>query len=352
MKQEFFLEKILRGGIEPITRDGNGYWVVVEPKPPASESSRLFAEVTFISGTAIAIKFNSHDTEIINNFLLETTFSKARARLALGLFDKGKEYRQEITSETLSQTIKPVEDEFVQKQLLTGLLNIRKSDPLNFKSREIDVNGFCSILAIPEKDFLFNTSLLIEDSLITPVNDDPSDLTRGKLFITSKGVKYLDSLKDRLQRTVKDNKYTNKTTTNITGQQYDVSLSFAGEDREIVAQLANALRSEGVKVFYDAFEEDTLWGKNLYEYLTRIYTEESKFTILFLSKHYANKAWTNHERQSAQARALRESREYILPIRLDDTQIPGISETIGYISLDKTTIDDIVILILRKLRML
>ncbi len=48
---------------------------------------------------------------------------------------------------------------------------------------------------------------------------------------------------------------------------------------------------------------------------------------MFLSRNYAAKLWTNHEREAAQARAFRENEEYILPIRLDDTEIPGILQT-------------------------
>lgn len=131
--------------------------------------------------------------------------------------------------------------------------------------------------------------------------------------------------------------------------RYDVSLSFAGEDREIAERLANALRTKGIRVFYDKFEKDVLWGKNLYEYLTHIYKENSRYTVLLLSKHYAEKPWTMLERQSAQARAIKEAQEYILPIRLDNTEIPGLPETVGYVSLADTTIEQIVDLILKKL---
>lgn len=37
-----------------------------------------------------------------------------------------------------------------------------------------------------------------------------------------------------------------------------IALSFAGEDREYVDQVANLLRDSGVKVFYDKFEEANL----------------------------------------------------------------------------------------------
>jgi len=45
--------------------------------------------------------------------------------------------------------------------------------------------------------------------------------------------------------------------------KYDIALSFAGEDREYVEQVAILLKRFGVKVFYDKFEESNLWGKNL-----------------------------------------------------------------------------------------
>ena len=45
---------------------------------------------------------------------------------------------------------------------------------------------------------------------------------------------------------------------------YDVALSFAGEDRPYVQAVAETLRSLKARVFYDAFEEADLWGKDLY----------------------------------------------------------------------------------------
>jgi hypothetical protein len=45
----------------------------------------------------------------------------------------------------------------------------------------------------------------------------------------------------------------------------------------------------------------------------------------------------NTERKSVQARALRENQEYILPARFDSTEIPGIRETLGYVTLKGRT---------------
>jgi len=112
--------------------------------------------------------------------------------------------------------------------------------------------------------------------------------------------------------------------------RFDVALSFAGEQRDYVEAVASALREAGLSVFYDEYHKVELWGKDLYSHLDRVYREEARFCILFLSSDYADKVWTKHERRSAQARAFREHTEYVLPVRFDDTQIEGIPETVGY----------------------
>ena len=71
--------------------------------------------------------------------------------------------------------------------------------------------------------------------------------------------------------------------------------------------------------------------------------------MLFLSNHYVAKVWTNHERRAAQARAVQENRHYILPVRLDDTEIPGLRPTIGYLDWNKVRLSGLVQATLEKL---
>jgi len=113
---------------------------------------------------------------------------------------------------------------------------------------------------------------------------------------------------------------------------YDVAISFAGEDRRHARSLADELVRRGVSVFYDEFERPRLWGHDLYTYLVDIYQNRACFCVAFLSKHYAKKLWASHERKAAQARAFREQGEYLLPIRLDSTEIPGMLSTTGYLT--------------------
>jgi hypothetical protein len=130
---------------------------------------------------------------------------------------------------------------------------------------------------------------------------------------------------------------------------YDVTLSFAGEDREYVEKVAHSLRELGIKVFYDKYYEADLWGKNLYTHLDEIYQNTSKYCIIFVSKFYRDKVWTNHERESAQARAFGQKGEYILPVKFDDTKIPGIRPTIGYIDGQKHSPIELSQILIKKL---
>jgi len=114
---------------------------------------------------------------------------------------------------------------------------------------------------------------------------------------------------------------------------YDVCLSFAGEDRGYVENVANELRDRGIRVFYDRYEQTELWGKDLYTHLDDVYRNAARYCVMFVSCHYSNKLWTNHERQSAQARAFKENSEYVLPARFDNTDIPGLRDTVGYVDL-------------------
>jgi hypothetical protein len=132
--------------------------------------------------------------------------------------------------------------------------------------------------------------------------------------------------------------------------EYDVAVSFAGEDRATAERFAELLKAQGMRVFYDNWEQASLWGRDLYQHLDDVYSKKARFCVLFLSARYAAKAWTNHELKSAQARAFRENNEYILPLRLDDTEIPGIRPTLGYLDLRKTKVEDAAQLAIQKIK--
>ena len=113
--------------------------------------------------------------------------------------------------------------------------------------------------------------------------------------------------------------------------EFDVALSFAGEDRKYVEQVAQQLRDLDVAVFYDKFETVDLWGKDLAVHLAKVYSRDSHFVVIFASRHYTKKAWPSHERQHALASHLEGQTGRILPVRIDDSEIPGVPSTVGYL---------------------
>jgi hypothetical protein len=132
-------------------------------------------------------------------------------------------------------------------------------------------------------------------------------------------------------------------------KEFDVALSFAGEDRDYVEKTAEFLVKSGIRVFYDMYEDTNLWGKDLYQHLDDVYQNKAKYTVVFISENYKKKLWTNHELKSAQARAFSENSEYLLPARFDDTEIAGIRKTTGYISLENIMPEDFAKKIITKL---
>lgn len=131
---------------------------------------------------------------------------------------------------------------------------------------------------------------------------------------------------------------------------FDIAISYAGEDRDIAEAIADCLKGNQLKVFYDKYYEAELWGKDLFGHLTDVYSRRAKFCLLIISKHYALKQWTNTEREAAQSSAFRENAEYVLPLLLDDTQIPGLPLGTAYISIQDHSVLNVCELLTEKVR--
>lgn len=108
---------------------------------------------------------------------------------------------------------------------------------------------------------------------------------------------------------------------------YQVALSFAGEQRGYVEEVADALLAEGVAVFYDRHNSVALWGKDGLEEFVRLFSHDAGHVVMFISKEYVDKAWPREERRAALSRAMKTDEDYILPVRFDDSEVPGMPDT-------------------------
>ena len=119
--------------------------------------------------------------------------------------------------------------------------------------------------------------------------------------------------------------------------KYQVALSFAGEQRGYVEDVARHLVSRGIAVFYDGFETVPLWGRDGAEAFHEAFADQSARVVMFVSKSYIEKAWPRHERRSTLSRMVQEEREYVLPVRFDDTPVPGLPDDVLFLRADEYT---------------
>lgn len=118
--------------------------------------------------------------------------------------------------------------------------------------------------------------------------------------------------------------------------KFCVAFSFAGEQRELVRDLADAVEQAlGTgTVFFDEWFEYWLAGADADLKLQDLYGQRSELVVVCVSERYGNKPWTlaEHEVIRArlqQARAASDPRERdsILPIRVGDGEVRGIQFT-------------------------
>ncbi len=101
-------------------------------------------------------------------------------------------------------------------------------------------------------------------------------------------------------------------------KEYDFALSFAGEVRALVAELADLLINQyECSVFYDYNEQHKILGEDLKDYFEPIYKSNADFVIVFLDKNYPKKLWTNFESEKFKDRF---GEHAVIPIIFKDCQ--------------------------------
>jgi small GTP-binding protein len=101
---------------------------------------------------------------------------------------------------------------------------------------------------------------------------------------------------------------------------YDVFLSHSSQDKPIVRELAERLRSDGLKVWFDELEikpGDSIFTK-IEEGL-----EQSRVLVLFMSENSFGSDWVNLEANTFGFRDPLNKKRRFIPLRLDDSPIKG-----------------------------
>lgn len=131
--------------------------------------------------------------------------------------------------------------------------------------------------------------------------------------------------------------------------EYDVAISFAHADKAFAEEFASQLNEKQIKAYLDEFKSPEEWGDTI-DHLVNLYARKARYCVILISEHYPLRSWSEDERTSARDGALRDAEEYILPLRLDDTDVPGMEEVKGYLDLREHSIEGVVDWLETKLR--
>lgn len=132
---------------------------------------------------------------------------------------------------------------------------------------------------------------------------------------------------------------------------FDVAISFAGSDREVAAEISTELKNAGYRIFYDRDYQHALLGEELTEYLQDTYFRRSRFAVVIISPAFRESKWAGQwEWKAVLARMQDQRGAYLLPYIMEDTNLPGLNKTLGYVSHNDFTPTQFAALVVRKLR--
>lgn len=108
-------------------------------------------------------------------------------------------------------------------------------------------------------------------------------------------------------------------------KEFDVAISFAGENRKLAKYIAEQLELVDVPVFYDEYYEGNYLGKAWNREFERIFVNDSSYVLCLLDSNHRDKIWPTFERECFKKRVpLAE----VIPVYLDDTVFVGIPDDI------------------------
>ncbi|WP_287600140.1 TIR domain-containing protein [Thiothrix sp.] len=137
----------------------------------------------------------------------------------------------------------------------------------------------------------------------------------------------------------------------MTAKRFQVALSFPGEHRDYVSQVADglALALGRDRVFYDRWYTAELAQVDMDVLLQSFYHEHAELIVPFLCVDYERKEWCGLEWRAIKDLIKQKQHQEIMPMRFDNTPIPGFYGTDGYVDLNDHTPAEIVQLILQRL---
>ena len=146
-------------------------------------------------------------------------------------------------------------------------------------------------------------------------------------------------------------------TTTSPSNRFAIGLSFPGEKREIVEEIATSLAAhcERERILYDKFHEAEFAQPDLDVYLPNLYRTQCELIVLFLCAEYATKRWCKLEWRYIRQLIATTEQHRIMLLSFDNIgAVPeiGILDGDGYAFIGKRTPQQIAALIIERWRLI
>jgi hypothetical protein len=128
------------------------------------------------------------------------------------------------------------------------------------------------------------------------------------------------------------------------GYRFEVALSFPGEARGLVGELARSLADDlgTARVLYDRFHEAEFARPNLDTHLQRLYRRESRLLVVFIGSDYERKEWPHLEWRAVRDMIKEREDDRVMFLRLDEGDVSGLFGIDGYIDVRDRDPDELV----------
>lgn len=131
--------------------------------------------------------------------------------------------------------------------------------------------------------------------------------------------------------------------------KYDIAISVAEEDAAIAEVIAQSLKAKKISCYFYREQSVQNWGQHILRISLSKYGAEARYVLVIISEHFMKKYWTGIENQIMQV--FRPGKDiYILPLRVDDTPVDGISKYIAFVKWESNE-EEIADKIRKKLRL-
>ena len=110
--------------------------------------------------------------------------------------------------------------------------------------------------------------------------------------------------------------------------KYDVFISHSSQDKPAVRELAERLRQDGLRVWFDEWEikpGDAILLK------LQAGLEQARTLVLVMSKHASASEWVTFEHHSVLFRDPTNQQRRFIPVRLDDAEIRDALKQFAYV---------------------